>query len=411
MRAFHSDFADMKRQSHSLSATTRFRQMKFMLDRPGLSLSGAAVDEDRFSTLEVAHKIGSAISAADNEPENEGVVVISQFVWQQLFGADPAILDKYLQLSGKTYRVIGVMAGGFNYPRKTELDEGDSHIDATDVWVPLALTAKQRANRGLSGDSYALGRLKQGVSTRQTEAEISLDSTQSEKRSWRTTPPSFLKLPAIRESLWALSQTCAIGVWNRRLSRNSFFLCEVRATPMSSFTLFLPRKDVLQPAISVFYRIDPSLAFSKVHSMREMVSDASALRRFQTVLLSIFAAMATTLALIGFNGLLTYTASRRGPEMGIRIALGATRSDILRLFLGQGLRIVALGLVLGLGAAFALTRFLSSTLYEVRTWDPATLAVVPTLFLIAALAASLVPAQSCPRPTCGQLRSYDHSSS
>jgi hypothetical protein len=242
MRAFHSDFADMKRQSHSLSATTRFRQMKFMLDRPGLSLSGAAVDEDFFSTLEVAPEIGRAISAADNEPENEGVVVISQFVWQQLFGADPAILDKSLQLSGKTYRVIGVMAGGFNYPRKTELDEGDSHIDATDVWVPLALTAKQRANRGLSGDSYASGRLKQGVSTRQTEAEISLDSTRSEKRSWRTTPPSFLKLPAIRESLWALSQTCAIGVWNRRLSRNSFFLCEVRATLMSSFTLFCPAK-------------------------------------------------------------------------------------------------------------------------------------------------------------------------
>jgi putative ABC transport system permease protein len=127
--------------------------------------------------------------------------------------------------------------------------------------------------------------------------------------------------------------------------------------------------------------------------MRELVSDASARRRFQTVLLSIFAAMATTRALIGFNGLLTYTASRRGPEMGIRIALGATRSDILRLFLGQGLRIVALGLILGFGAAFALTRFLSSTLYEVRTWDPATLAVVPTRFLIAALAASLVPAQ------------------
>lgn len=128
----------------------------------------------------------------------------------------------------------------------------------------------------------------------------------------------------------------------------------------------LPRKDVLQSAISVLHRIDPSLAFSKVHSRRELVSDASARRRFQTVLLSIFAAMATTLALIGFNGLLTYTASRRGPEMGIRIALGATRSDILRLFLGQGLRIFALGLGLGLGAAFALPRFLSSTLYEVR---------------------------------------------
>jgi predicted permease len=166
--------------------------------------------------------------------------------------------------------------------------------------------------------------------------------------------------------------------------------------PMDTYVVIrsiLHRKDVLQSATSVLHHIDPSLTFSKVHSMRELVSEASARRRFQTVLLSIFAAMATTLALIGFYGLLTYTASRRGPEMGIRIALGATRNDIVRLFVGQGLRVVAVGLVLGLGAAFALTRFLSSSLYEVRTWDPATFAVVPALFLVAALVASLVPAR------------------
>jgi putative ABC transport system permease protein len=127
--------------------------------------------------------------------------------------------------------------------------------------------------------------------------------------------------------------------------------------------------------------------------MRELVSEASARRRFQTVLLSIFAGMATALALIGFYGLLTYTASRRGPEMGIRIALGATRNDILRLFLGQGLLVVAAGLAVGLGAAFALTRFLSSSLYEVRTSDPATFVLVPALLLMLAVVASVVPAQ------------------
>ena len=83
----------------------------------------------------------------------------------------------------------------------------------------------------------------------------------------------------------------------------------------------LPYKDVLQSAASALQRIDPSLAFSKVHSMRELVSETSARRRFQTVLLSVFATMATTLALIGFYGLLTYTARRRSAEMGIRIAL------------------------------------------------------------------------------------------
>jgi predicted permease len=138
-----------------------------------LSYSGAAVNTDFFSTLEAAPELGCTINAEDNQPENAGVVVISHSVWQQLFDADPVVLGKSLQLSGKTYRVIGVMAAGFNYPHKTELDEGDSHIDATDVWVPLALTAKQRANRGLSGDSYALARLKHGVPARQAEAELS----------------------------------------------------------------------------------------------------------------------------------------------------------------------------------------------------------------------------------------------
>jgi len=112
---------------------TQFRQEKFKLDRPGLSLNGATVDAGFFSRLEVAPELGRAINSEDNQPDNAGVVVISHSVWQQLFDAYPAVLGKSLQLSGKTYRVIGVMAAGFNYPHKTELEDGDSHIDATDV--------------------------------------------------------------------------------------------------------------------------------------------------------------------------------------------------------------------------------------------------------------------------------------
>jgi predicted permease len=723
----NADFADMRRESNSFSAMTQFRQEKFKLDRPGLSLSGAAVDADFFSTLGVAPELGRAINADDNQPDNASVVVISHSVWRQLFDADPAVLGKSLQLSGKTYRVIGVMAGGFSYPRKTELDEGDSHIDATDVWVPLALTPNRRANRGLSGDNYSLARLKQGISARQAEAELNaimqrldpLHDPGTFRQGWYAYVKSFRQqfegsarplllllmgavsfvlliacgnaaslllarsanrthemgvratlgagrsrlirqmlteslllgsggglagialawvflrlllkldpgniprlqaaslngkvlafavsimfltsllagiLPAIAASrvnliefLKSGGQTGAKGERGRFRSvlivaqvaivvvlltgsgllvkslikvqqvplgfstttlsmkinlpesygkdeqRESFYrtllaqlatlpgtlavaavdnlpfgdtegvgtfwienypnqegqmvdggsatpdyfsamgvpIIEGRAftasdalvaptaavvnqafakkyfagldpigkkilpgnpavspqasksprivvgvvadmrnwslespsqpqiflplrDPSNAYIVVrssLPSKEIPQSATSVLHRVDPTLAFSKVHSMRELVSEASARRRFQTALMSIFAAMATTLALIGFYGLLNYTASRRGPEMGIRIALGATRSDILRLFLGQGLRIIAVGLALGLGASFALTRFLSSSLYEVRTSDPATFVVVPALFLVAALVASLVPAQ------------------
>ena len=722
----NADFADIKRQNHSLSAMTQFRQEKFKLDRLGLSLSGAAVDANFFSTLAVAPELGRAINADDNQPDSASVVVISHSVWQQVFDADPAVLGKTLQLGGKAYRVVGVMAGGFNYPRKSEIDEGDSHIDATDVWIPLALTPTDRADRGLSGDNYALGRLNQGVSARQAEDELTavmshldpLHDPSTFRQGWyayvkpfrqqfegsarplllllmsavsfvlliacgnaaslllarsasrthelgvRATlgagrnrlirqmlteslllgtggglagialAEMFLRLllkldpgniprlqeatlngqvlafavsivfltsvltgimPAISASrvnliefLKSGGQTGAKGErgrfgsvlivaqvaivvvlltgsgllvksliklqqaplgfstttfsmkidlpesYSKPEQRESFYrtlLAQLAALPRfvaagavdnlpfgdtkgvgtfwvenypnqegqmvdggsatadyfsamgvplikgRAFTandaiasptgaivnqafakkyfdgrdpigkkilpdnpalgpqasnsprivigvvadmrdwslesppqpqLFLPLRDpsnayivlrsslpqdVLQSATSVLHRVDSTLAFTKFHSMRELVSEASARRRFQTVLLSVFAGMATTLALIGFYGLLTYTASRRGPEMGIRIALGATRSDILRHFLGQGLRIVAVGLGLGLGAAFALTRFLSSSLYEVRTSDPAIFAAVPALFLIAALVASLVPAR------------------
>lgn len=726
----NADFADLKRQSGSFSAMTQFRQEKFKLDRPGFSLSGAAVDAAFFSTLEVEPQLGRALNADDNQADNASVVVISHSVWLQLFNGDPAVIGKPLQLNGKFHRVIGVMAAGFNFPRKSEIDEGDSHIDATDVWVPLALTAKQRANRGLSGDNYALARLKQGVSSRQAEAELSsimqrldpLHDPGTFRQGWYAYIKSFrqqfegssrslllllmgavsfvlliacgnaaslllarsanrshelgvratlgagrdrlirqmlteslllgtgggfvgvilawvflrllLKLdpgniprlqeatlnakvlafavtimfltsiltglmPAVaasrvnlieflksggqtgakgersrfrsvlivaqvalvvvlltgssllvqslikvqevplgfstttlsmkinlpesyttpttperRESFYrslisqiaTLPGTFAVGAVDNlpfgdtkgvgtfwvdnypnqegqmtdggSVSPDYFFAMGVPIVEGRDFTasdtsasptaaivnqafatkyfaghdpigrkilpdnpavspqasknprvvvgvvadmrdwslesppqpqLFLPfrdpdnayivirstlpPKDAVQSATSVLRRIDASLAFSKVHSMRELVSEASARRRLQTVLLSIFATMATVLALIGFYGLLTYTASRRGPEMGIRIALGATRSDILRLFLGQGLRVVVVGLALGLGAALALSRFLSSSLYEVRTSDPATFVLVPALLLILALVASLVPAQ------------------
>jgi len=155
----------------------------------------------------------------------------------------------------------------------------------------------------------------------------------------------------------------------------------------------LPRKDVLGSAAAILHRIDASLAFSQVHSMHELVSEATARRRFQTVLLTIFAGMALVLALVGFYGLLTYSVIQRSSEMGIRIALGATRMHVVRLVLQQGLQLVAMGLVLGLSVAFALSRLMTSSLYEVHPWDPATFALVTALFLIAAFAACLIPAR------------------
>ena len=155
----------------------------------------------------------------------------------------------------------------------------------------------------------------------------------------------------------------------------------------------LPRKDVVESATAILHRLDASLTFSKVHTMKELVSESTARRRFQTVLLTIFAGMALALALVGFYGLLAYSVMQRSSEMGIRIALGATRIHVAGLILRQALQLVVAGLLIGAASALALSRLLASSLYEVHPWDPATFALVPALFLAATLMACYIPAR------------------
>lgn len=723
----NADFADLRRETHSFSAMTQFSQKTFKLNETAIPIGGARVDADFFTTLQTRPELGRGIDSDDNQPGNGGVVVISHSLWQQLFGEDSAVLGKTMQLDGKEYHIIGVMAPGFNYPRKRDLDEGDSQIDATDIWISLALTPKQRADRGLSGNCYALARLKDGVSVTQAGRELSaimkrLDPLHDprtfvtgwyafvkpyrEQLEGSTRPLMWLLMGAVAfvlliacgnaanlllarganrmhelgvraalgagrsrlirqmmtESLllgiggglagiglaWVflrlllrldpgniprlneaslngrvLSFTVAAmlltsiltgmmpalsssrvdltdffkssghrgGLGGRNRLRSSLIVSEVAIvvvllagsglllrsyikleqvpTGFSSTTLsmkidlpagyskpeqrrafyrsllaqlasvrgiaaqgavdnlpfgdtkgvgtfwvegysnqkgqmgdgasvtpeyfsamntpfiegrqftegdvseapkvaiinqafanqyfagqdpigkwilphepdasgdayknartvvgvvadmrdwsmeerpqaqlYLPMagperayvvirsllapNDVVDSAKAILQRIDANLAFTKIHTMRELVSESTARRRFQVVLLTIFAGMALVLALVGFYGLLTYSVSQRSAEMGVRIALGATRLHVIKLVLRQGLQLVSIGLALGLAAGAALTKLLTSSLYGVSALDPITFAIVPTLLFTTMFAACLIPAR------------------
>ena len=721
----NADFADLARENHSFSSMTQFAQRTLKLEGTALSLNAAAVDANFFATLQSRPALGRAIDDRDNQQGSAEVAVISRSLRQQLFGADSQVLGKPLRLDGRTYRVIGVMAAGFRYPRKTELDYGNKHIDGTDVWIPLSLTPAQRADRGMSGDCYALARLRPGVSAPQAQAELSallrpldpLHTPPAFQAGWYASVKPFTQtlegsarpvlllllgavffvlliacgnsanlllarsasrthelglraalgagrvrlirqmlteslllslggglagtglavaflrvlrlldpgdIPRLKESsldgaalgfavaltllsgvlagiLPALLASCRnllgslraggqtgapagryrlssalvvgevavvvvlltgaglllrsllelnrvpLGFSSTTLSmklelsanytssaqRQAFYrtlLAQLAAAPgitatgavtnlplgdsksvgffqvegsadgadqaidgMSvtpgyfsamgialetgrAFSLhdeddahsvvvnqafvdryfpgstvlgrhllptdpagalqpqnrqtiigvvndvrdwsleappqpqlyqpfhdadsaylvirsILPRAAIAASADIVLHRLDRGLAFSQVHSMAERVSEATARRRFQTVLLAVFAAMALALAMVGFYGLLAYTVVQREAEMGIRLALGATRAHIMRLILRQGLRLVSIGLILGLAGSFMFTRLLRSFLYQVSALDPATFAAVPALFLLVALAACLVPAR------------------
>jgi predicted permease len=155
----------------------------------------------------------------------------------------------------------------------------------------------------------------------------------------------------------------------------------------------LPPKALAAEIRSTLHSIDPNLAAGDIQTMGDLMSDASAQRRFQTSLLSIFAAIALFLAMVGFYGLMAYSVSRRTREVGIRMALGAKRRDVLFLVLKRAATLLALGVGCGLIGAWFSTRALNAFLFGVSRHDPATLASVCTLLTVCGLIATFIPAR------------------
>jgi putative ABC transport system permease protein len=140
-------------------------------------------------------------------------------------------------------------------------------------------------------------------------------------------------------------------------------------------------------------QLDRAQPVFHVRTMPELLARSVAQRRFNMLLLGVFALVALLLAAVGIYGVMSYTVAQRTHEIGVRLALGAQRSDVLRLVVGQGLRLVLVGVAAGLCAAFALSRVLASLLYNVSATDPATFAVVAFLLTIIALLACYLPAR------------------
>jgi predicted permease len=139
--------------------------------------------------------------------------------------------------------------------------------------------------------------------------------------------------------------------------------------------------------------LDPEVPLTEVRTMDEVLARSMSSRRFSTLLLAAFAAAALLLAVFGLYGVIAYSVSRRTHEIGVRVALGATRGEVLRMVLGQGLRLVLAGAAIGIAGALGLTRFLSSLLYGVQPADPVTLVAVSLLLGCVTLAACFVPAR------------------
>ena len=139
--------------------------------------------------------------------------------------------------------------------------------------------------------------------------------------------------------------------------------------------------------------IDKDQPVSNIKTMDEILSTSIEKQRFTMLLLGIFAGVALLLAAVGIYGVMSYTLAQRTHEIGIRMALGAQRSHVLKLAVGQGLKLVLVGVAIGLIAAFGLTRLMTSLLFGVRPTDPATLVIISAILISVALLASYIPAR------------------
>jgi putative ABC transport system permease protein len=153
----------------------------------------------------------------------------------------------------------------------------------------------------------------------------------------------------------------------------------------------LPESTLAGELRQAVLRVDPELPLFDLQPMEQRIADSLTERRAPMVLLGVFAALALLLSVVGVYGVLAYAVRQRTREIGIRVALGAQRDQVLRGVLWQGMRIVLGGLVVGLGGAFAATRLMASQLYDVEPTDPLTFVLVAVTLGGAALVASLLP--------------------
>jgi putative ABC transport system permease protein len=190
---------------------------------------------------------------------------------------------------------------------------------------------------------------------------------------------------------------------NRKLTTESkpeYYLPYAQAAVLSPSLVIRTAGDpvtLIAPVRAQLAQMDKTVPLYEVKTMEDMISQASAQPRFQTLLITLFAVMALLLSAIGLYAVLSYMVAQRSMEIGLRMAVGAQRIDVLSLVLRRGLLLAGAGLGIGIVASLVLTRFLEGMLYGVRSFDPLTFVVVSGILLLVALAASSAPAYRAAR--------------
>ena len=314
--------------------------------------------------------------------------------WQQLLdrvrvipGVETAALGSSIPLSGDHSRG-DVTIEGLPIPGPGEFPHPDRHTISTAYLTAMGIPL-------LRGRNFS-------DSDNETAPDVALINSTMARRFWADGDPIgkrflwghpdtdkkwFTIVGVVADTkLYGLDNPARLEIYYPYLQRpNSDMNLVVRsAVDPSSLTASI------RAAVAAIDKDQPIFA---VHTMQELVDDSISTRRLTLVLLGIFSALALILAAIGIYGVVAYSVALRTQEIGIRMALGAQSQDVLRLVLGQGARIAFFGVAIGLAAAAALARLLSSLLFSVSASDPITFATVAVLLIAVALLACYIPAR------------------
>jgi ABC-type antimicrobial peptide transport system permease subunit len=150
---------------------------------------------------------------------------------------------------------------------------------------------------------------------------------------------------------------------------------------------------VAKSIAAVVQSVDSDLPLDQVKTMDQLVDESLAGDRFNTILFASFAGLALLLAAIGIYGVMSFAVAQRTHEIGLRMALGAGRAQVLRLVLQEGMLLALIGLIVGLGGAYFVARVMKSLVYEVNALDPAAVSAVTAVLLASALVACYLPAR------------------
>lgn len=354
-------------------------------------IAAASVTANLTSLLGVAPVIGRGFLPEEEQPGHSHVVLLSHGMWQRRFGGDP-LLNKVVQLNGEGYTVVGVMPFGFQFP------------GARGLWVPLTLDPSREPWRAVTPHYFrTMGiPLLQG---REFDEGSSADkplrlivSESFARRYWPNKYPIGMRFrPGTNNPVGTVIGVVG-DVRNSNLNEEAqpafYFPYDYIGMPGPVLVVRTnSNPESLAAALRAQAReIDTEQPVYNVRTMAQIMSNVTTQPRFQTVLLGLFSVVAVLLAAVGIYSVMSYLVRQRRREIGIRMALGATAHDILRMVIRQGMRQVLLGIVLGLAGSFAATRLMKSLFFEVSATDPLTFILVTLLLAGVALVACYLPA-------------------